>query len=189
MSSGGELFRQAWIDGVRAHYPGDPKPAYVAPWQHTPDWERECAAAVHAMVTGLLSSSTGAAAGMTRTQKGQFVAVCWAAHIRKLLPDAKPAYSAGWDDLPAWQQETDADIFEAIERTELARARLQRLLLPRRGAAASVAPVNPVVVLSRQRTTVRRVIRVRVAGSVGADPFGDAPVEADVQRPLPHVMR
>jgi hypothetical protein len=28
---GGQVFRQAWIDEVRAHYPGDPKPGYVAP--------------------------------------------------------------------------------------------------------------------------------------------------------------
>src|ERR1700716_4325691 len=28
------------------------------------------------------------------------------------LPDPKPSYVADWDELPQWQQETDADIFE-----------------------------------------------------------------------------
>jgi hypothetical protein len=29
-------------------------------------------------------------------------------------PRPKPAYVAGWEQLPGWQQETDADIFEHI---------------------------------------------------------------------------
>jgi hypothetical protein len=32
------------------------------------------------------------------------------------VPDPKPAYVADWPDLPHWQQQTDADIFEHIER-------------------------------------------------------------------------
>ncbi|MBT2388003.1 hypothetical protein J7E87_00850 [Streptomyces sp. ISL-1] len=31
--------------------------------------------------------------------------------------DLKPGYVADWADLPAWQQETDSDIFERIEQT------------------------------------------------------------------------
>lgn len=42
----GRAFREAWIKGVRAHYPGDPKPGYLAPWDETPGWERQAAAAV-----------------------------------------------------------------------------------------------------------------------------------------------
>ncbi|MDJ0384682.1 hypothetical protein [Streptomyces sp. G-G2] len=34
---------------------------------------------------------------------------------REAIP--KPGYVADWPDLPKWQQETDADIFEAIEKT------------------------------------------------------------------------
>lgn len=114
--NGGKVFRQAWIDGVRAHYPGEPKAGYIAPWEETPDWERESAAAVFGQVRDLLTISGGAAARLTRTQKGQFVAACWTAQIYQHIPDAKPAYVAPWEDLPSWQQETDADIFEAIER-------------------------------------------------------------------------
>lgn len=31
--------------------------------------------------------------------------------------DPKPGYVADWADLPEWQQETDADIFDHIEQT------------------------------------------------------------------------
>ncbi|MGY5134002.1 hypothetical protein ACWGJW_16615 [Streptomyces nigrescens] len=30
--------------------------------------------------------------------------------------EPNPGYVADWPALPAWQQETDADIFEAIEK-------------------------------------------------------------------------
>ncbi|MEU9047953.1 MULTISPECIES: hypothetical protein [unclassified Kitasatospora] len=40
------------------------------------------------------------------------------AGVCKHLPgDPKPGYITPWDELPKWQQETDADIFETIERT------------------------------------------------------------------------
>ncbi len=45
-SEPGRVFREAWIAGVNAHYPGEPKASYVTPWDDTPDWERDAAAAV-----------------------------------------------------------------------------------------------------------------------------------------------
>jgi hypothetical protein len=36
--------------------------------------------------------------------------------IFKHIPDPKPSYAANWDQLPEWQQETDADIFDHIEQ-------------------------------------------------------------------------
>lgn len=116
--AGGRLFRAAWIDGVRAHYPGEPKPGYVAPWEETPDWEREAAAAVFGQVRDLIAASGGGAAKLTREQKGRFVALCWTAQIFRHFPEPKPAYVADWADLPGWQQETDAGIFERIEALE-----------------------------------------------------------------------
>ncbi|MBX7267514.1 hypothetical protein KIF24_16755 [Micromonospora sp. Llam7] len=112
----GRVFREAWIAGVRAHYPGTPKPGYVAPWEETPDWERASAAAVYEQVFAFLKATDGAAAKLTRDQKGRFVALCWTGQIFRQFPDPKPSYVADWPDLPAWQQETDADIFERIER-------------------------------------------------------------------------
>ncbi|MFZ4233596.1 hypothetical protein ACOZGD_00205 [Streptomyces murinus] len=113
----GRIFREAWIDGVNKHYPGDPKPGYVTPWDETPAWEREAATAVYGQVRGFIEASGGHAARLTREQKGRFVAICWTAQMFRHFEDPKPGYVADWSDLPAWQRETDADIFERIEGT------------------------------------------------------------------------
>jgi hypothetical protein len=112
----GQTFRAAWIAGVRAHFPGDPNPGYVAAWEDTPEWERASACAVYEQVRAFLEATDGAAARLTRQQKGRFVALCWTGQIYKHFADPKPSYVADWADLPAWQQETDADIFERVER-------------------------------------------------------------------------
>jgi hypothetical protein len=111
----GRIFREAWIAGVNKHYPGRPKPSYVAPWEETPDWERQAAAAVYSQVRAFVEVSAGNTVKLTREQKGRFVALCWIVQIHKHIEDPKPAYVADGDDLPQWQQETDADIFERIE--------------------------------------------------------------------------
>jgi hypothetical protein len=113
----GRVFREAWIAGVRAHYPGEPKPGYVAPWEETADWERRSAAAVYEQVAAFLAITDGAAKKLSREQKGRFVALCWIGQINKHFPHPKPSYIADWADLPVWQQETDADIFESIARS------------------------------------------------------------------------
>ena len=112
----GRAFREAWIDGVRKHYPGDPKPGYVTPWEDTPDWERDSAGIVGGQVRDFVRAADGATAKLSRTQKGRFVALCWIGQIYRNFPDPKPSYVADWDDLPQWQRETDADIFERIEQ-------------------------------------------------------------------------
>lgn len=112
----GRIFREAWIAGVHKHYPGDPKPGYVTPWDDTPDWERAAAAAVAGQVRDFIAVSGGTTRKLTREQKGRFVATCWIAQIYKHIPDPKPSYVADWDQLPEWQQQTDTDIFEHIEQ-------------------------------------------------------------------------
>lgn len=111
----GRKFRDAWIAGVKAHFPSEPKHSYIAQWDETADWERESAAAVYRHVRALIESTDGRTLEFTRSQKGQFVALCWIGQIYKHFEDPKPGYVADWDKLPAWQQETDADIFEKIE--------------------------------------------------------------------------
>lgn len=111
----GRIFREAWIAGVNKHYPGEPKPGYITPWEDTPDWERQAAAAVYHQVRAFTEISAGNTAKLTREQKSRFVAVCWTAQIYKHIADPKPSYVADWADLPQWQQQTDADIFERIE--------------------------------------------------------------------------
>ena len=113
--TGGQTFREAWIAGVKKHYPGTPKPSYISPWADMPNWEQQSATAVYDQVRHFIATSGGAASRLTRTQKGRFVALCWIAQIFKHIPDPKPSYVADWDDLPDWQRETDADIFQRIE--------------------------------------------------------------------------
>ncbi|MQA27395.1 MAG: hypothetical protein GEU94_18445 [Micromonosporaceae bacterium] len=112
----GRVFREAWIAGVNKHYPGEPKPGYVTPWEDTRDWERASATAVYDQVRAFIDLTSGNTAKLTRAQKGRFVALCWIGQIHKHFPDPKPSYVADWDDLPQWQQETDSDIFELIEQ-------------------------------------------------------------------------
>jgi hypothetical protein len=114
----GKRFREAWIAGVGKHYPGEPKAGYVTPWDETPEWERQSAAAVYQLVADLIRISEGAARRLERVQKSQFVAACWTAQIYLRIEDPKPSYVALWEALPPWQQEVDADIFEAIEGFE-----------------------------------------------------------------------
>ncbi|EWC59284.1 hypothetical protein UO65_5441 [Actinokineospora spheciospongiae] len=84
-------------------------------WNDTPEWERTAAAAVYEQVRAFLHATDGNAAKLTRTQKSQFVAACWTGQIHLRIPHPKPSYIAEWNDLPQWQRETDADIFERIE--------------------------------------------------------------------------
>ncbi|MEU5431282.1 hypothetical protein AB0H73_37550 [Streptomyces olivoreticuli] len=112
----GRTFREAWIAGVKKHHPGDPKPGYISPWEETPAWEQQAAAAVYDQVADFIRISDGNSARLTREQKGRFVALCWIAQIYKHIEEPKPGYVADWERLPEWQRATDSDIFEAIER-------------------------------------------------------------------------
>ncbi|MBP2474818.1 hypothetical protein JOF53_003690 [Crossiella equi] len=111
----GRVFREAWIAGVTKHYPGEPKPGYITPWDQTPDWERDAATAVYDQVLAFIKTTEGATIKLTPDQKGRFVALCWIGQIFKHFPDPKPSYVADWNDLPDWQKATDIDIFERIE--------------------------------------------------------------------------
>ncbi|MEV6879428.1 hypothetical protein [Amycolatopsis sp. NPDC051128] len=115
----GRIFREAWIAGVKKHYPGEPKPGYIAPWDETPDWERQSAAAVYEQVAAFIQATAGASTKLTGEQKGRFVSLCWIGQIYKHIPEPKPAYVADWDNLPDWQKQTDMEIFERIEDAEL----------------------------------------------------------------------
>jgi hypothetical protein len=110
------VFREAWIAGVTRHYPGEPKAGYITPWDQTPDWERAAATAVYQQVRAFVDATGGATTKLTREQRGRFVALCWTGQIYKHFPDPKPSYVADWADLPAWQRETDSDIFDRIEQ-------------------------------------------------------------------------
>jgi hypothetical protein len=112
----GRLFRSAWVDGVRQHYPGTPKDGYVVPWEDMPEWERDSARVVADLLVHFVDASGGGTAKLSREQRGQFVATAWLAQMYRHFPDPKPSYVTPWAGLPEWQQETDADIFDVIER-------------------------------------------------------------------------
>ncbi|GGQ03515.1 hypothetical protein [Streptomyces roseolilacinus] len=74
------------------------------------------AGSVYEQVRRFVEISGGNTARLSREQKGRFVAICWTAQMFRHFEDPKPGYVADWQDLPVWQQETDADVFEAIEK-------------------------------------------------------------------------
>jgi quinol monooxygenase YgiN len=78
---------------VKRHYPGgDPKPAYVVPWEQTPAWEQESAAAVYSQVKSFIRAAEGWTEKLSRRKKGQFIAICWVAQIHRHFPSPKPSY-------------------------------------------------------------------------------------------------
>ncbi|MFX0573074.1 hypothetical protein [Nocardia nepalensis] len=111
----GRIFRSAWIAGVTEHYPDEPKAGYIAPWEQMPEWEQASAIAAYKQVAAFVEATGGATEKLSREQRGRFVALCWIGQIYKHFPDPKPSYVADWDQLPGWQQQVDADIFDAIE--------------------------------------------------------------------------
>ncbi|SDF93514.1 hypothetical protein SAMN05216553_104256 [Lentzea fradiae] len=111
----GRVFREAWIAGVTKHFPGTPKDSYVKPWDDTDDWEKASATATYDQVVAFIEAGDGVT-GLTREQKGRFVATCWLVQIYRNVADPKPSHVPDWNDMPSWWQQTDCDIFEAIER-------------------------------------------------------------------------
>ncbi len=55
----GHIFREAWIAGVKKHYPGEPKPGYIGPWDEMPEWEQQSATAVFSQVHEFIAISDG----------------------------------------------------------------------------------------------------------------------------------
>src|SRR5262245_42820319 len=65
----GRLFRTAWINGIRKHYPGTPKDGYVSSWEDMPEWERQSAQAVAQVVLRFVEESGNGTAKLTREQR------------------------------------------------------------------------------------------------------------------------
>jgi len=116
---GGRLFRDAWIKGVKQYYPGTPKEGYIAPWEQMASWEQESAMAVFEQIRQFVLVTRGKTINLTREQKGRFVAICWIAQIYTHFAQPKASYVTDFEQLPEWQKETDAAIFEAVEEVVL----------------------------------------------------------------------
>ena len=83
------------------------------------EWEQASATAVFDQIHQFVLATDGATTKFTREQRGHIVCLCWIGQIFKHIPNPKPSYIADWDELPEWQRETDADIFDAIETAVL----------------------------------------------------------------------
>ena len=141
----GRVFREAWIEGVRKHYSGEPKPGYVTPWDDTPEWERESAAAVYEQVRQFIEAADGATAKLTREQKGRFVALCWIAQIFKHFQTRRhPTWPTGQTCRSGSKRRTrtssNTSSRRSSRRAERRRGRQSRAALtpcPHRGPAPS----------------------------------------------------
>jgi hypothetical protein len=118
---GGRFFREAWITGVHKHYPGTPKPGYIAPWEEMPDWEKEIVTELYQQMQALVLAGTGSTpvTRLTKEQGGRVIRIGWIGQVYKHIPNPKPAYVCDWEEMSSWEQEVDMDIFEAIEEAVL----------------------------------------------------------------------
>jgi len=120
--AGGRFFREAWIAGVKKHYPGTPKESYIKPWERMDDWEQQSAIAVFQQVDGFIRAGRerGQITSLTREQGGRLVRIAWVGQMFKHFPDPKPAYVSDWEEMASqWEREVDMDIFEAIQQAVL----------------------------------------------------------------------
>jgi hypothetical protein len=110
---GGRIFRTLWTEQVYKHIP-NPKESYVQPWENMPEWEKESAMAVFEQVQDAIAQGQIQPQQMDREQGGRFIRERWVAQIYKHIPNPKEAYVQPWENMPAWEQETDSAIFEGI---------------------------------------------------------------------------
>ena len=114
---GGRLFREAWIAGVKKHFPGTPKPGYIAPWESMPDWEKEIVTEIYAQMQALIQAGAQdeQVTRLNREQGGRVIRIAWIGQVYKHIPDPKPSYVCNWEEISSWEQEVDRDIFEKIQ--------------------------------------------------------------------------
>ncbi len=114
----GRLFRAAWIKGVQKHYPGTPKHGYIASWEEMSAWEQKAASAVYGKTRTLILAGLrqGPPTSLAPEQGGRYISEAWNVQVYRHIEKPKPTYVADWENLPEWQQLTDADIFTAIEQ-------------------------------------------------------------------------
>lgn len=113
--AGGQFFRNEWIKGVNTHFPGTPKPGYVAPWEAISEWEQESAMEVYQQIYALVVAGREQAIRLNREQGGRVIRLAWVGQIYRHIPDPKSSYVCSWEEMLAWEQAVDMDIFEAIQ--------------------------------------------------------------------------
>ncbi len=114
---GGRFFRTCWIAGVHKHYPGTPKPSYIAPWENMSTWEQEIVMALYQQAYALVVAGMerDQMVRLNREQGGRVIRIGWVGQVYKHISEPKLAYVCDWEEMPAWEREVDRDIFEAIQ--------------------------------------------------------------------------
>jgi hypothetical protein len=109
----GRFFREAWIVGVNKHFPGTPKPGYVAPWESMPDWEKEIVTEICAQIQALIQAGVqgGQIKHLNREQGGRVICIAWIGQVYKHISDPKPSYVCNWEEMPLWEQKVYMGIF------------------------------------------------------------------------------
>lgn len=116
----GRIFRDAWIKGVKSHYPGEPEESYVRPWEQMDKWEQESAIAVFLQLRGFLLAGiqNKQLSSLTREQGGRLVRIAWVAQMYKHFPNPEPAYVYDWEEMSDdWERSADMDLFQAVEKS------------------------------------------------------------------------
>jgi hypothetical protein len=56
---------------------------------------------------------------LTRKQGGLLVRIAWIGQVYRHIPKPKTAYVCPWEEMNIWEQETDCDIYQEIEKQVL----------------------------------------------------------------------
>ncbi|SRR5258707_206782 len=107
--------RQAWIDGVKEYYPGDPKASYILPWNEMTAWEQEAVRLLTQYIQAILAPLATQGLRLPREHGGYLVCSVWNTLMFQLLREPKASYVKHFNQLDEWQQKTDIKMFEAIE--------------------------------------------------------------------------
>ena len=118
---GGRFFRDAWIKGVKQHYPGTPKDSYITPWENMPQWEKDIVTEIYSQMHALILAGVQPkqVTRLSREQGGRVIRIAWVGQVYKHISEPKPAYVCNWEDMSSWEREVDMDIFEDIQAVVL----------------------------------------------------------------------
>ena len=112
---GGRFFQDQWIRLVKEHCPDHLRAEKLLPWEDLELWEQENAVKAYELVQHLAWTVGWPIDGLNREQKGRFVHTCLMAQVWKRAPQRKSIALSDWNQLPTWQQQVYADLFEMIE--------------------------------------------------------------------------
>ncbi len=82
-----------------------------------PDWEKEIVTEIYAQMQALVQAGAQGekATRLNREQGGRVIRIAWIGQVYKHIPDPKSSYICNWEEMLAWEQEVDRDIFEKLQ--------------------------------------------------------------------------